>query len=157
VQGGVAGDQAYYDQFSGLFADRYEAVYDNSLEREIDRDDVDYVMRQIREKYLTGSSCTIVLVGKDSWGRKYVDWEIYATLDKQHGLLGLQLPTLPIVNSTVSVPDRLSDNIQSSYAVRKRWDYLMQHSGELAGWIEEANAKSKSLIRNGRARRMRNA
>lgn len=33
----------------------------------------------------------------------------------------------------------------------------MQHSGEPAGWIEEANAKSKSLIRNGRARRMRNA
>jgi hypothetical protein len=151
------GDQAYYDIFSNLFHDTYEAVYDNSLERRIDSDNVEYVLRKIREDYLTGTSCTIILVGRDTWGRKFVDWEIDATLLKQHGLLGLQLPTLPIINDTVTVPGRLSDNINSGYALWMRWDYLVANPTALTGWIEEANARDKSLVRNGRAVRLRNA
>src|SRR5688572_7832580 len=85
------GDQAYYDAFSKIFCDTYELVTDNSLERAVDSDSVDYVMRRIRETCITGSSCTIVLVGPQTWGRKYVDWEIMATLDKCHGLIGVQL------------------------------------------------------------------
>lgn len=114
-------------------------------------------MRHIRENYVSGSSCTIVLVGRDTWGRKFVDWEIDATLSKEHGLLGLQLPTLPIVGAAVTVPDRLSDNIQSGYAIWKRWDYLVANPGHLPVWIEEANAKDKVLIRNDCARRLRNS
>ncbi len=36
----------------------------------IDSDDTDYVMDQIREKYLTDSTVTIVLVGKCTWARR---------------------------------------------------------------------------------------
>lgn len=57
------GDQAYYDEFSRFFHDQYEAIRDNSLERLIQSDDTEYVMRQIREQYITGTSCTIVLIG----------------------------------------------------------------------------------------------
>ncbi len=89
-------DQAYYDAFSKAFCDTYDVISDNSLEREIDSDDVEYVIQRIRNDYVTGSSCTIVLVGKDTWGRKYVDWEIKATLEKEHGLIGVVLPTVPI-------------------------------------------------------------
>lgn len=39
------GDQQYYDAFSAAFHDTYEAIYDKSVERRIDSDDVDYVMR----------------------------------------------------------------------------------------------------------------
>jgi hypothetical protein len=150
------GDQAYYDEFSRAFHDSYEAIYDNSLERAVDSDNSEYVMRQIREKYVSGSSCTIVLVGRESWGRKFIDWEISATLDRQHGLLGLQLPSLPIVNNTVNMPSRFEDNVNSGYAVWMRWDYLMMHPHLLATWIEQANAKSKFLINNTRERRLRN-
>ncbi|WP_216637233.1 TIR domain-containing protein [Staphylococcus aureus] len=72
----------------------YEAVTDNSLDRRVDSDDIDYVMRRIREYYIAGTSCSLVFVGNESWGRKYIDWEIKSTLDKQHGLIGVQLPTL---------------------------------------------------------------
>src|SRR5690349_7530115 len=89
------GDQAYYEAFSKAFCDTYDVITDNSLERELDSENVDYVMRRIRENYISGSSCTIVLVGKDTWGRKYVDWEINATLEKEHGLIGVLLPTAP--------------------------------------------------------------
>lgn len=91
-----SGDQAYYDAFSKAFCDTYDVITDNSLEREVDSENVDYVMRRIRENYISGSSCTIVLVGKDTWGRKYVDWEIKATLEKEHGLIGVRLPTAPV-------------------------------------------------------------
>src|SRR5262249_26726190 len=77
------GDQAYYNAFSKAFHDSYDVIYDNSLERQVDSDNVDYVRRRIQENYITGTSCTIVLVGKETWGRKYVDWEIEATLDRE--------------------------------------------------------------------------
>ena len=74
------GDQAYYDEFSSFFHDQYEAVRDNSLERLVQSDDTEYVMRQIREQYITGTSCSIILIGAQSHERKYLDWEIKATL-----------------------------------------------------------------------------
>jgi MTH538 TIR-like domain (DUF1863) len=65
-------DQFHYDVFSSIFHNHYQAVSDNSLDRQIDSDNVEYVMRSIRENYITGSSCTVVLVGRETWGRKYV-------------------------------------------------------------------------------------
>jgi len=49
-------------------------------------------MRGIRENFITGTSCTIVLCGAQTHLRKYVHWEIKATLDKEHGLIGVNLP-----------------------------------------------------------------
>lgn len=115
-----SGDQAYYDAFSKAFCDTYDVIMDNSLEREVDSDHVDYVMRRIRENYISGSSCTIVLIGKDTWGRKYVDWEIQATLEKEHGLVGVRLPTAPVsAENKVTVPGRLHDNVVKGYALWK--------------------------------------
>ncbi|WP_186185282.1 TIR domain-containing protein [Burkholderia gladioli] len=153
-----SGDQAYYNAFANKFADEYEVVTDNSLDSEIDSDDVEYVMRRIREEYLTGTSCTIVLVGKDTWGRKYIDWEIKATLDKEHGLIGVQLPTLiPNANGKVVVPDRLRDNIESGYAVWVTWAQFTASADACAGFIEEAISRDKSLIKNDGALQQRNA
>lgn len=152
------GDQAYYDAFSRTFYNTYDVITDNSLEREIDSDDVDYVMRRIRESYIVGSSCTIVLVGPNTWGRKYVDWEIKATLDKQHGLIGVQLPILLAgPNGFVTVPARLSDNISSGYAVWITWAAIMASPQACGNFIEQANARERRLIDNSRDRRQRNA
>ena len=87
------GDQAYYDYFARVFADAYQIIRDNSLRKTILSDDADYIMRRIREDYLTGTSCTIVLCGNTTPWRKFVDWEIKASLDKRHGLIGIGLPT----------------------------------------------------------------
>ena len=139
------GDQQYYETFSKTFADTYDMIYDNSLERKIDSDDAEYILRQIREKYLTGTSCTVVLVGASTWGRKFVDWEIEATLQKQHGLIGLVLPTLPIVNNTANIPDRFWDNVSSGYAHWQMWSDLLARPRLLTTWITEATAKDKAL------------
>jgi hypothetical protein len=150
-------DQIYYDVFSKTFCDDYDVVTDNSLERRIDSEDVNYVMQRIRDEYVTGSSCTIVLVGKDTWGRKYVDWEIKSTLEKEHGLIGVQLPTAPITSqNTVTVPDRLNDNIQSGYALWISWQDITASVRSCTQFIEQANARDKKLIVNTRERRLRN-
>lgn len=146
------GDRAYYDAFTNLFADQYGIVQDNSVEREIDSDDVEYVYQRIREEYITGSSCTVVLCGAQTPWRKFVDWEIKATLDKEHGLIAVQLPT----NPRFAVPARLLENTQTGYAVWTSWIQLSANPKLLLKLIEQANARSKSLIRNNHGLRTRN-
>ena len=148
-------DQWFYNEFSRIFGDTYDVISDNSLDRAIDSDDTDYVLRRIRENYITGSSCTIVLCGSETPNRKYVDWEIKATLDKEHGLIGVNLPTsITAPQGGVIVPDRLYDNIQSGYAV---WiDWVSLTSEFLKQCIEVANSKSARLINNSRSMMRRN-
>lgn len=151
------GDRAYYDAFIAAFSKSYDVIQDNSVERAVDSTDTDYVIRRIRENYITGSSCTIVFCGAQTPFRKFVDWEIKATLDKQHGLIGVNLPTNPMgSNFKYTVPDRLYDNIVSGYAVWVDWAALTQSVQSVKNYIELANSKPASLINNSRALKWRN-
>ncbi|WP_372013896.1 TIR domain-containing protein [Tistrella mobilis] len=147
------GDQVYYDEFSRQFHDIHEIVTDNSLERPIDSNNPEYVMRRIRENHIQGTSCTIVLVGRETHARKYVDWEIKATLDKRHGLIGIQLPT---AWGAACMPDRLADNVNSGYAVYGTWAEITASAAACQNMIEAANARDKQLIANTRPLRQRN-
>jgi hypothetical protein len=145
-------DRSYYDQFVHLFEDTYDTVQDTSVDREIDSENSEYVLRNIREEYLTGSSVTIVLCGSETPYRKFVDWEIKATLDKEHGLIGINLPT----NPTGLVPNRLFDNIQSGYAIWLHWHAVAGNRNLLVQQLEVAGQKPRSLISNWRDLRLRN-
>lgn len=143
-----AEDQAYADRFTALFHEQYDAVTDRSLERAIDSDNQDYIYQRIREEFITGTSCTIVLCGQQTMNRKHIDWEIKATLDKCHGLLGVNLPTnLANLNGSYVVPERLHDNIVSGFAHWIRWTERPQ---ELLSAINVARQRAfeVSLIRN---------
>jgi antiphage defense system Thoeris ThsB-like protein len=154
------GDQAYYDYFARVFADFYRIIRDNSLRQEIWSDDPDYVMRRIREDYITGTSCTVVLCGKQTPWRKFVDWEIKASLDKEHALVGISLPTAPINNGKVFVPNRFFDNYQTGYGRWLSWDQLFPNEqpnvAVLRAIIASANAMPTTLIANMRSLRSRN-
>lgn len=150
-------DQAYYESLCRTFADRYECITDSSLERALDSDDCDYVMRRIRENHIVGSSITIVLCGSETRWRKYVDWEVKATLDCQHALIGVQLPTANVdLYGRCHKPDRLQDNIDSGYAVWLSWSQLTASAESFKLYVEIALARSASLIRNQRPMRSRN-
>jgi hypothetical protein len=150
-------DQAYYDAFSSRFHDTYYVIRDVSLDAEVESDDVDYVMRRIREDYIAGSSCTIVLAGAETWRRKYVDWEIKATLDKEHGLIGAYLPgaTRPKEDKLI-VPGRLHDNIQSGFALFLSWQELTTSAAQLERYVNDAKSRDRRLINNSRARQLHN-
>jgi len=147
------GDQAYYDELSWRHHDHHQIISDNSLERAFDSDDSEYVRRRIREKHLTGTSCTIVLIGRNTHGRKYVDWEIKSTLDKGHGLIGVILPTTHLAPT---FPARLWDNVQSGYALYTSWQDFLDPT-RCRATIADARSRSVRLIKNDRDMRRQNA
>lgn len=132
----------------------------------VDSDDTDYVMDEIRERYLTDSTVTIVMVGKCTWSRRFVDWEVYSSLrnDKNNKRSGLMAVTLPSASAYVDkkLPARVADNVLGSdgdegYA---RWWKYPSSAESLRSLIEiayDARASKASLIDNTRSRRTTNA
>ncbi len=142
-----AGDQAYYDALAKM-CDDCDFLTDRSVSRLIKSDDPEYQERRIREEYMSGTSVTLVLCGAQTYQRKFVDWEIYATLYKEKGLIGVRLPLVvpDPMTGKVTVPFRLHTNIESGYALWRTWQALS--AANLRSWIEEALNKDKSLIQN---------
>ncbi|MFV0470200.1 MAG: TIR domain-containing protein [Dysgonomonas sp.] len=80
-------------------------MIDKSLNERIDSNDEDYVMRKIREDYLSDSTVTILLIGANSaenkgWQeQKYIKRELQASLydgknNTRSGILGVVLPSM---------------------------------------------------------------
>ena len=148
----------FIDDYSSVFIPKVLGVSDD--DDFIDSSDTDYVMRRIRELYLTDSTVTIVLIGRCTWARKYVDWEIASTLrndsnNKRSGLLGVLLPSAGI---SPDVPVRLSDNLPKTNSTDGYARHIIYPPSDyyLRTWIEDAfNARSNSsrysLINNARA------
>jgi hypothetical protein len=152
------GDQLYYDLFSTWAHDTYQAIYDNSLERRIDSDDAEYVRRRLRENFITGTSCTVVLCWAETPQRKFVDWEIKATLDAYHGLVGIVLPTArqDYLGKTM-IPNRLYANLASGYARMVHWNDLQSGgAGALRAAIAASTNASGAMIRNDAPLKTRN-
>jgi hypothetical protein len=143
-------DQNWYKSFSDYFGNVYNLITDNSLDRQIDSNNADYIREKIREDNITGTSLTIVLCGKDSYKRRWIDWEIQMTLNKHHALLGIVLPTnLLNAQNNYTVPDRFLDNVNTGYA---HWIYWTTDPNNLATAINLAKEKVKftSKIDNSR-------
>ncbi|WP_394162286.1 TIR domain-containing protein [Galactobacter valiniphilus] len=129
----------------------------------IDSTNSDYIKSRIRAEYLRDTTVTIVLVGKETWGRKFVDWEIGASLRNTatasaSGLLGI---TLPSAASHIGkkLPARLADNVHGEDGYARWWKYPTSTQG-LANLIEiaySARTAKADLRNNTRPLRMRNA
>ena len=69
--------------------------------------------------------------------------KIKATLDKEHGLVGVNLPSNPILaygqggcwnaNGCATKPQRLQENIDSGYAVWTNWATITSGAARLEG------------------------
>ena len=80
-------------------------MIDNSLNDAIVSDDLEYIMRVIREEYLSDSTVTIFLIGERSnenlgaYEQRYIKRELQASLyhgqgNTQNGILGIVLPSM---------------------------------------------------------------
>jgi hypothetical protein len=148
-----------------VFCRRYEHLFDEirrlgipdedeeqELADRVDSNDAEYVMRRIREKYIAGTSCTVVLIGKCTWARRYVDWEIAATLrnnkdDPRGGLIAVQLRSAA-ENGWATLPPRLQRNIirENGADVGYARFYAPPPSdGTLTTWVEEAIKRGDSV------------
>src|SRR4051812_38342049 len=95
-----AHEQDVADNFADNFSEDYEVFTDMSVERAADSDDVDYLAQVCRDS-IKGTSVTIVMIGKRTGYRKFVDWEISDTLDMKHGLVAISRPGLDADEASV--------------------------------------------------------
>jgi len=152
------GDKAEVDVFINYFANT-KGVFTphvlgaNDNDDFIDSDDPDYVMGQIRKRYLRDSSVTIVLVGSCTHSRRYVDWEIKASLMQgesiPNGLIGIILPSK---GNNAYLPPRFEENWTSGHVdcYARYWTYS-NSPATLSSWIEDAylaRTTRSHLIRN---------
>lgn len=155
-------DQNEVDRFVRVFDEHADAFITRGIGINFSNDIInsnnpEYVMRRIRDLYLKDSTVTIILMGQCTWARKYVDWEIQASLHHgektiPNGLLGIKLPSF---RNETPFPNRLNINLRSKdekecYA--RRIDYP-QSIENLTYWIEDAfiaRTNRAHLIKNPR-------
>lgn len=142
-----ANDQMYRDQFEKLFTEEHDIMVSKSVQiDDISPDLKTETIRQIiREKYLSDSTVTIVLIGRDTWSRKHVDWEISSSIrdtksNPRSGLLGIILPSYPITDPTkqynpYTIPPRLYDNVECGFAKIHNWS---SDPFKVQEWIHDA-------------------
>lgn len=118
----------------------------------IDSENTDYVMRRIRELYLQDSTVTIVLIGKCTWARRFVDWEVQASLRQPNDGFANGVVAIQLWDSYRTLPNRVNLNVDSGYS--KFYKYPSSSAG-LSNIIEVAwNARfdKSNLIVNPRDR-----
>ncbi len=153
----------FVESFENVFIPRAIGVEegDGSI---IDSEDVDYIRDVIRSDYLRDSTVTIVLVGRCTWARKFVDWEVYASLrdtkySNKNGLLGLLLPSAE--DNVPKAPDRLADNTPTDGSeAYGRYFYYPESDASLRTNIDDAfqaRTARAHLIDNSRGVRKRNS
>lgn len=130
----------------------------------VDSYDDDYIKRRIREKYLADSTVTILLLGKCTWSRKFIDWELSSSLrnDTNNKRSGLLVYPLPSMNNTATLPDRVKDNWVKGDAAAAYARYLSYPSSKsvLRSNIDSAfsdRTAKASLVNNSRALKKANS
>ena len=120
-------DEQYRNSFEGAFAGVYNIMDSRSVRiAGIPTGlNTDEIARRIRDDYLKDASVNVVLIEKDTWRRKHVDWEIAATVrdtdaNPRGGLIGILLPSHPSFRSEhyypFTIPPRLHDNVACAFA-----------------------------------------
>jgi len=145
-------DQYKVDQFCENFSGSFIRRGITMEEDIIDSDNTDYVMRRIRALYLQDSTVTIVLIGKCTWARKFIDWEVQASLRNPRDGYPNGLVAIQLWDSYKTLPKRVEENVDSEYA--KFYKYPST-TNSLNSMVEKAwNARSDldHLIKNPRKR-----
>ena len=163
-----ANDRATVDSFVNYWAIR-QGVFTPKMvggtygQDIIDSTDTNYVMGRLRTEYLSDSTVTLVLLGSCTHSRRYVDWELKASLRQgstytPNGLLGILLPTY---SSGIILPERFTANWPSAnYQGYANYHWAPESADQLRRWIEEAYERRTSqahLIENSADRMLYNA
>jgi len=139
----------FCEKFEGTFIRRGIKMEEDI----INSDNTDYVMQRIRQLYLQDSTVTIVLIGKCTWARKFVDWEVQSSLRQSksgpapNGLVAIQL-----YKTYKTLPNRVKLNHDSGYS--KFYGYPSSTTS-LNNMIDEAfdaRTEHADLIENPRDR-----
>lgn len=146
---------AFLRDFGDVFIAKQLGIFGD--EDFINSKDTNYVMQCVRTRYVQDSTVTIVLIGSCVHSRRYIDWEIKASLQQGADSLpnGLLAITLPSTNGKAHLPERFEANWMPGNAnCYAHFQPYPSSKEQLRGWIEEAYARRTShsrLITNSQA------
>lgn len=146
-------DQVQVDEFRLKFGSDKMVFSDRSLENmDIGHLSDDTIKNNYIKPKIRNSSVSIILIGEETGGRWWVDWEIYYSLvhtknNGRNGLLGIYLP-----NKRHFVPQRLQDNLNMGLIIDMPKDkYTLERA------IEEAYNKRENYPDLSKPLRQRNS
>ena len=133
---------SYYHEDDQEYKNRLvQALNSKAIDKSVSPGDIhdenlplDEIRRIIRDDHIADAVVTIVLIGRCTWQRKHVDWEISASIidrpnNERCGLVGLLLPHHPDYwkdpedRNPRLIPERLACNIEGSdpFAAVYKW------------------------------------
>ena len=133
----------------------------NVVDKSVEDGDIDdqnmktaTIRQKIRDEFIADATVTVVLIGRCTWKRKHVDWEIGSSLRKTKknprcGLLGILLPHHPDSDKKEYdphlIPPRLADNCKGDdpYAYIYRWSGSPNEVNRVHRWIHRAFERRK--------------
>ena len=145
---------SYYHDQDQRYKDRFvQMMGTNIVDKSVNLGDIidnglptEAVLQRIREDYIAPVSVTVVLIGNCTWQRKYVDWEIGASLrdtttNPKCGLVGILLPNHPDFESHQYhprlIPPRLADNCSGDNSFASIYDWSGD-AVQVRDWIHQA-------------------
>lgn len=146
-------DEGYKNQFERMFGDIY-------ISKSVDLGEIDpnlkteTIRQKIRDEFLRDSSVTVVLLGRETWKRKHIDWEISSSIrdtkfNPRSGLLGILLPTYPGYRRNEynpnTIPPRLYDNLECKFAKIYNW---IENKNKVQNWINDAFMRKDRILPN---------
>ena len=149
-------DKKWKNRFRNLMAGRIVdySVNDGDIIAE-DRPMED-ILREIREEHIADATVTVVLIGRCTWRRRFVDWEIHASIrctnaNPRTGLVGIVLPCHPEYRKPTKnehlFPPRFADNLNGDHPFARVYDWPEPFNPSLvAGWINRAFKDRKVLL-----------
>lgn len=159
-------DECEVEQFIGDFDHTQDVLIARGVGASMSGDIInstndDYIKARIREKYLRDATVTIVLVGKCTWTRKFVDWEVAASLRNtatacRSGLMAITLPSAAGYSDR-QLPARVSDNVDSGYAHWWKYPSSANHLAEMIETAYEDRSAKDYLVDNSRPLRSYNS
>ena len=140
-------DQAYKDLL-------VEEMAADIIDRSVEDGDIgdalrtDAVWQKIRDEHIADATVVVVLIGRHTWSRKFVDWEIGSALNKSKnnsrcGLLGIVLPDHPDYGrgrwDPKLLPQRLAANISGEDPYARLYDWPGDGSlSVIRDWVHTA-------------------
>jgi len=139
-------DSEYAQKFLSLYNNTIPLIH-IGIDMKDPNQNPNELKKLIKSEYLQNSRVTVVLMGKNTWRKKYVDWIISSSLKDtmkfpMSGLIGIYLPTHPeYAFDEVSgnlMPARLVDNMTTGYASVHHW---VKNGKTIEKWITKANGR----------------
>jgi len=138
-------DEKYKDLFAKLMDGHIvdKLVEDGDIDPQ---NSTEYTRQVIRDEFIADATVTVVLIGRCTWQRKHVDWEIGSSLratkkNPRCGLLGIILPSHSDYKMRGYyphlIPPRLADNSGSAKDYARIHDWIA-NADSVNAWIDIA-------------------